>query len=180
MSKATLDGKAIALEDAYKQAAQNSAAARPFRSSRDSAPTSPARAPRSSSPSGCAAPSIISPRAIRWPISTSSAPSACSRRRPMRRACAPTCVVLIGPGLTRHGPACWSASRSTRPPRHGAQAGQPRKVIWVGPEGGRSQRPSRARRSFRRRCAGTSRRAGGVARARRRTAGGARRRRNSN
>jgi len=45
------------------------------------------------------------------------------------------CVVLIGPGLTRAWPGMLERLALTEPPRRGAQAQQPRKVIWVGPEG---------------------------------------------
>ncbi|TLG77973.1 formylmethanofuran dehydrogenase [Methylocystis sp. B8] len=45
------------------------------------------------------------------------------------------CVVLIGPGLTRAWPGMLERLALSQPPRRGAQAEQPRKVIWLGPEG---------------------------------------------
>lgn len=43
------------------------------------------------------------------------------------------CVVLIGPGLTQAWPGMLERLALSQPPRRGAQAQQPRKVIWVGP-----------------------------------------------
>ncbi len=45
------------------------------------------------------------------------------------------CIVLIGPGLTQAWPGMLERLALDQPPRRGAQAEQPRKVIWVGPEG---------------------------------------------
>jgi len=44
------------------------------------------------------------------------------------------CVVLVGPGLSSHWPGMLERLALDKPPSQGAQAGAPRKAIWIGPK----------------------------------------------
>lgn len=46
------------------------------------------------------------------------------------------CVVLVGPGLTKIWPGLLERLALNRPPIRGAQAGEARKVYWIGPAAG--------------------------------------------
>ncbi|MGJ0396461.1 MAG: formylmethanofuran dehydrogenase [Methylocystis sp.] len=134
MGTATLDGKAIALDDAYRHAAKilNSAAF-------------PLIAGLGADVAGARAAILLAERlkgafdhlASRETLAdldvkrsfgmfTTTANEARLRG---------DCVVLIGPGLTQAWPGMLERLALDQPPRRGAQAAQPRKVIWIGPQG---------------------------------------------
>jgi formylmethanofuran dehydrogenase subunit B len=43
-------------------------------------------------------------------------------------------LLFVGPGLSQLWPAMLERLAPGQPPRHGAQAGQPRRIFWIGPE----------------------------------------------
>ncbi|MBM3653115.1 MAG: formylmethanofuran dehydrogenase [Alphaproteobacteria bacterium] len=135
MGTATLDGKAIALDDAYRHAARilNEA-------------TFPLIAGLGADVAGARAAILLAERlkgafdhlASRETLAdldvkrsfgmfTTTANEARIRS---------DCVVLIGPGLTQAWPGMLERLALDQPPRRGAQAQQPRKVIWLGPTEG--------------------------------------------
>lgn len=48
-------------------------------------------------------------------------------------------VLLIGPGLAGYWPSMFERLALGQPPRHGANAGKPRQVIWIGPKRGEAK-----------------------------------------
>ncbi|MGJ0506127.1 MAG: formylmethanofuran dehydrogenase [Methylocystis sp.] len=135
MSKATLDGKAIALEDAYKEAARILSGA-----------TFPLVAGLGADVPGARAAILLAER-LRGAFDhlasrDSLADLDVKRSFGMFTTTANEArvrsdvVVLLGPGLTKQWPGMLERLALEQAPRHGSQAGQPRKVIWVGPEAG--------------------------------------------
>ncbi len=135
MSKATLDGKAIALEDACKEAARILSRA-----------TFPLVAGLGADVPGARAAILLAER-LRGAFDhlasrDSLADLDVKRSFGMFTTTANEArvradvVVLLGPGLTRQWPGMLERLALDQAPRHGSQAGQPRKVIWVGPEAG--------------------------------------------
>jgi formylmethanofuran dehydrogenase subunit B len=135
MSKATLDGKAIALEDACKEAARILSGA-----------TFPLVAGLGADVPGARAAILLAER-LRGAFDhlasrDSLADLDVKRSFGMFTTTANEArvrsdvVVLLGPGLTRQWPGLLERLALEQAPRHGSQAGQPRKVIWVGPEAG--------------------------------------------
>lgn len=135
MSKATLDGKAIALEDAYKEASRILSGA-----------TFPLVAGLGADVPGARAAILLAER-LRGAFDhlasrDSLADLDVKRSFGMFTTTANEArvradvVVLLGPGLTRQWPGMLERLALDQSPRHGSQAGQPRKVIWVGPEAG--------------------------------------------
>jgi formylmethanofuran dehydrogenase subunit B len=48
-------------------------------------------------------------------------------------------ILLVGPGLAGYWPELFERLALDKPPRHGAQAGAARKVLWVGPKRGEAK-----------------------------------------
>ncbi|MCC3247164.1 formylmethanofuran dehydrogenase [Methylocystis sp. WRRC1] len=135
MSKATLDGKAIALEDAYRQAARILGGA-----------NFPLVAGLGADVPGARAAILLAERlrgAFDHMASSDSLVDLDVKRSfgmftttPNEARVRSDVVVLVGPGLTRIWPGMLERLALGQPPRHGSQAGHPRKVIWIGPEPG--------------------------------------------
>ncbi|WP_363349268.1 formylmethanofuran dehydrogenase [Methylocystis echinoides] len=135
MSKATLDGKAIALEDAYKQVARILSDA-----------TFPLVGGLGADVPGARAAILLAER-LRGAFDhlasrDSLADLDVKRSFGMFTTTANEArvradvVVLLGPGLTKEWPGMLERLALDQAPRHGSQAGQPRKVIWLGPDAG--------------------------------------------
>jgi formylmethanofuran dehydrogenase subunit B len=133
MSKATLDGKAIALEDACKQAAKILTGA-----------TFPLVAGLGADVPGARAAILLAER-LRGAFDHLASRDVLADLDVTRSfgmffttaneaRVRSDVVVLLGPGLTKQWPGMLERLALDQAPRHGSQAGQPRKVIWVGPE----------------------------------------------
>ncbi|MGD9544938.1 MAG: formylmethanofuran dehydrogenase [Methylocystis sp.] len=132
MGTATLDGKAIALDDAYRHAAKILSGA-----------AFPLIAGLGADVAGARAAILLAER-LRGAFDHLASREALAdidvkRSFGMFTTTAnearlrSDCVVLIGPGLTQAWPGMLERLALSQPPRRGAQAQQPRKVIWVGP-----------------------------------------------
>ncbi len=133
MSQATLDGKAITLEDAYKEAAQILSGAQ-----------FPLVAGLGADAPGARAAILLAER-LRGAFDHLASRETLADLDVMRsfdlfyttpnearvRA---DCFVFVGPGLTKLWPAMLSRLAPGKPPIRGAQAGQARKIYWIGPE----------------------------------------------
>lgn len=133
MSKATLDGKEIALEDACKQAAKILGGA-----------TFPLVAGLGADVPGARAAILLAER-LRGAFDHLASRDSLADLNVMRSfgmffttaneaRVRSDVVVLLGAGLTKQWPGMLERLALEQPPRHGSQAGQPRKVIWVGPD----------------------------------------------
>ena len=133
MSRATLDGKAIALDDAYRQAAKLLNEAK-----------FPLVAGLGADVPGARAAILLAER-LRGAYDHLASREALADLDVMRSFSMFTttpnearvrsdCVVLVGAGLTRHWPGMLERLALGQTPRHGAQAGELRKVIWLGPD----------------------------------------------
>jgi formylmethanofuran dehydrogenase subunit B len=135
MSKATLDGEAIALEDAYKRAASILSGAK-----------FPLVAGLGADVPGARAAILLAERLrgafdhlasrdllVDLDVKRSFGMFTTTANEARVRA---DVVVLVGPGLTREWPGLLERLALDQPPRHGTHAGQPRKVIWIGPDAG--------------------------------------------
>jgi formylmethanofuran dehydrogenase subunit B len=133
MSKATLDGKAIALEDAYERAASVLNRA-----------TFPLVAGLGADVPGARAAILLAERlrgafdhlASRdlladLDVKRSFGMFTTTANEARLRA---DVVVLLGPGLTRQWPGLLERLALETAPRHGTHAGAPRQVIWLGPD----------------------------------------------
>ncbi|WP_457796218.1 formylmethanofuran dehydrogenase [Methylocystis sp. S23] len=132
MSKASLDGKAIALEDAYKQAASILSGAR-----------FPLVAGLGADVPGARAAILLAERLrgafdhlasrdllVDLDVKRSFGMFTTTANEARLRA---DVVVLVGAGLTKQWPGMLERLALDQAPRHGTHAGQPRKVIWIGP-----------------------------------------------
>lgn len=132
MGTATLDGKAIALDDAYRHAAKIlSGAAFPLVAGLG-ADIAGARAAILLAESLRGAFDHLASRETLADIDVKRSFGMFTTTANEARIRS-DCVVLIGPGLTKAWPGMLERLALTQPPRRGAQAQQPRKVIWVGP-----------------------------------------------
>jgi formylmethanofuran dehydrogenase subunit B len=133
MGKATLDGKAIALDDAYGQAAKILSRAK-----------FPLIAGLGADVPGARAAILLAER-LRGAFDHLASRDALADLDVMRSFSMFTttpnearvradCVVLVGGGLTKHWPGMLERLALGQTPRFGAQAHQPRKVIWLGPD----------------------------------------------
>lgn len=138
MSKATLDGKAIALEDAYREAARILEGANFPLVGGLGADAPGARA------------SILLAERLRGAFDHLASRESLADLDVMRSFAMFTttpnearvradCFVFVGPGLTRLWPGMLERLAPGMAPRHGAQAGSPRKIIWIGPEAGEAE-----------------------------------------
>ncbi|KAF2990896.1 formylmethanofuran dehydrogenase [Methylocystis sp. MJC1] len=133
MSKATLDGKAIALEDAYKEAARILSRA-----------NFPLVAGLGADVPGARAAILLAER-LRGAfdhlasgdlladidVKRSFGMFTTTANEARVRA---DVVVLVGPGLTKQWPGMLERLAFDQAPCHGSHAGTPRKVIWLGPD----------------------------------------------
>jgi formylmethanofuran dehydrogenase subunit B len=132
MGTATLDGKAIALDDAYRHAAKIlSGAAFPLVAGLG-ADIAGARAAILLAESLRGAFDHLASRETLADIDVKRSFGMFTTTANEARIRS-DCVVLIGPGLTKAWPGMLERLALAQPPRRGAQAQQPRKVIWVGP-----------------------------------------------
>lgn len=133
MSRATLDGEAIALDDAYRQAAKLLSEA-----------TFPLVAGLGADVPGARAAILLAER-LRGAYDHLASREALADLDVMRSFSMFTttpnearvrsdCVVLVGAGLTRHWPGMLERLALGQTPRLGAQAGEARSVIWLGPD----------------------------------------------
>lgn len=133
MSKATLDGKAIALDDAYNEAARILSGA-----------TFPLVAGLGTDATGARAAILLAER-LRGAFDHLASRDALADLDVMRGFSMFTttpnearvradCVVLVGAALTKHWPGMLERLALGQTPRFGAQAHEPRKVIWIGPD----------------------------------------------
>ncbi len=133
MGTATLDGKAIAIEDAYGQAAQILSGAR-----------FPLVAGLGADIAGARAAILLAERlrgAFDHLASRDMLADLDVKRSfgmftttPNEARLRADCVVLVGAGLTQSWPGMLERLALGQTPRRGAQAHQPRKVIWLGPD----------------------------------------------
>jgi formylmethanofuran dehydrogenase subunit B len=135
MSNATLDGKSISLDDAYRHAARILGGAK-----------FPVVAGLGADVSGARAAILLAER-LRGAFDHLAARDALADLEvarsfgmffttPNEARVRGDCVVLVGPGLESYWPALFERLALHQPPRHGAQAGAKRKVIWIGPKRG--------------------------------------------
>ncbi|MCX7899529.1 MAG: formylmethanofuran dehydrogenase, partial [Methylocystis sp.] len=135
MSQATLDGNAIALEDACKQAAGILSGAK-----------FPLVAGLGADAPGARAAILLAERLrgafdhlasedllVDLDVKRSFGMFTTTANEARLRA---DCVVFVGPGLTKLWPGMLERLAPQNPPVRGAQAGQPRKIYWIGPEPG--------------------------------------------
>lgn len=131
MSNATLDGKAISLDEAYRHAARILSGAK-----------FPLVAGLGADVPGARAAILLAER-LRGAFDHLASREALADLDVMRSfgmfTTTPNearvradCVVLIGSGLSDHWPALFERLALGQPPRHGAQAGEARKVVWLG------------------------------------------------
>jgi formylmethanofuran dehydrogenase subunit B len=135
MSTATLDGKAIALEDAYKQAAKILGGAKFPLVAGLGADVPGARAAILLAERLRGAFDHMASRDLLADLDVKRSFGMFTTTANEARVRADV-VVLVGPGLTRIWPAMLERLALGQPPRHGSQAGQKRKVIWLGPAPG--------------------------------------------
>jgi len=133
MSKASLDGKAITLEDACKQAASILSGAK-----------FPLVAGLGADVPGARAAILLAERLrgafdhlasrdllVDLDVKRSFGMFTTTANEARVRA---DVVILVGPGLTKQWPGMLERLALDQAPRHGTHAGQPRKVIWIGPD----------------------------------------------
>lgn len=133
MSNATLDGKSISPEDAYKHAAKVLEAA-----------SFPLVAGLGADIAGARAAILLAER-LRGAFDHLASHDALTDLEVVRSAGSfvttpnearvrADLVLLVGPGLSSYWPAIFDRLALDRAPVHGAQKGAPRKVLWLGPK----------------------------------------------
>jgi formylmethanofuran dehydrogenase subunit B len=135
MSKATLDGKAIAFEDACKQAAAILGGAKFPLVAGLGADVPGARAAILLAERLRGAFDHLASRDILADLDVKRSFGMFTTTANEARVRADV-VVLVGPGLTSQWPGMLERLALDQAPRHGSHAGQPCKVIWIGPEDG--------------------------------------------
>jgi formylmethanofuran dehydrogenase subunit B len=135
MSNASLDGKSISIEDAYRRAAQILAGAKFPLIAGLGADVAGARAAillaerlRGAYDHLASGDSLADIDTIRSFGMFTTTPNEARVRADV--------VLLIGPGLAGHWPGLFERLALDKPPRHGANAGKPRKIVWLGPKRG--------------------------------------------
>lgn len=132
MSNATLDGKSIPLGDAYRHAARILGGAK-----------FPVVAGMGADVAGARAAILLAER-LRGAFDHLASRDALAdlevfrsfgmfTTTPNEARVRADCVVLIGPGLASYWPGVFERLALDQAPRRGAQAGEPRKVVWLGP-----------------------------------------------
>jgi formylmethanofuran dehydrogenase subunit B len=133
MSKASLDGKAIALEDAYKQAASILSGAKFPLVAGLGADIPGARAAILLAERLRGAFDHLASRDLLVDIDVKRSFGMFTTTANEARIRADV-VILVGPGLTKQWPGLLERLALEQAPRLGTHAGQPRKVIWIGPD----------------------------------------------
>ena len=134
MSKATLEGKSISLEEAYRKAAEILNSAR-----------FPLIAGLGADIAGARSAILLAER-VRGAFDHLASQEILADLDVMRSFSMFTttpnearvradCFLFVGPGLTKLWPGMVERLAPDQSPRHGAQAGAPRKIFWLGPEG---------------------------------------------
>ncbi len=133
MSKATLDGKAIALEEACKQAAGILSGAKFALVGGLGADIPGARAAILLAERLRGAFDHLASRDLLADLDVKRSFGMFTTTANEARVRADV-VVLVGPGLTKQWPGMLERLALDQAPRHGTHAGHPRKVIWIGPD----------------------------------------------
>lgn len=134
MSKATLEGKSISLEEAYRKAAEILNSAR-----------FPLIAGLGADIAGARSAILLAER-VRGAFDHLASQEILADLDVMRSFSMFTttpnearvradCFLFVGPGLTKLWPGMVERLAPDQSPRHGAQAGAPRRIFWLGPEG---------------------------------------------
>ena len=137
MSKATLEGKPISLEEAYRKAAEILSGA-----------NFPLIAGLGADIAGARSAILLAER-IRGAFDHLASQEILADLDVMRSFSMFTttpnearvradCFLFVGPGLTKLWPSMLERLAPDQAPRHGAQAGAPRKIFWLGPEASES------------------------------------------
>lgn len=133
MSKATLEGKLISLEEAYRKAAEILSGA-----------NFPLIAGLGADIAGARSAILLAER-VRGAFDHLASQEILADLDVMRSFSMFTttpnearvradCFLFVGPGLTKLWPSMLERLAPDQAPRHGAQAGAPRKIFWLGPE----------------------------------------------